>query len=223
MHVTLPLRCSSRCCCGTAGHLRGCSGAADGHCCSLRGCSASHLLGFNAPFRCRCSSGFDRHREEWLSYGCAQQADTKSCEDLAEDDRYSAPPDGSSSPLDEDIATPTASLFIDSLTTEDDTKLNQQAGSEGVGNDLPSAAVGAPIHTGTIVGIVLAVLLIAAIILAGIYMNSHPTSNAALFFIERRPHRWPAMKFRNHTNHATYSEVEAASHEKEGFVEAEQC
>lgn len=46
------------------------------------------------------------------------QADTKSCEDLAEDDRYSAPPDGSSSPLDEDIATPTASLFIDSLTTE---------------------------------------------------------------------------------------------------------
>lgn len=53
-----------------------------------------------------------------------------------------------------------------------------------MGNDLPSAAVGAPIHTGTIVGIVLAVLLIAAIILAGIYINSHPTSNAALFFIE---------------------------------------
>ncbi|KFQ92095.1 Plexin domain-containing protein 1, partial [Nipponia nippon] len=105
----------------------------------------------------------------------------------------------------------------------DDTKLNQYAGSEGVGSSLPSKKAGAPIHTGTIVGIVLAVLLIAAIILAGIYINSHPTSNAALFFIERRPHRWPAMKFRNHTNHATYSEVEPASQEKEGFVEAEQC
>lgn len=53
-----------------------------------------------------------------------------------------------------------------------------------MGSDLPSDEVGAPIHTGTIVGIVLAVLLIAAIILAGIYINSHPTSNAALFFIE---------------------------------------
>lgn len=54
----------------------------------------------------------------------------------------------------------------------------------GVGSSLPAKAAGAPVHTGTIVGIVLAVLLIAAIILAGIYINSHPTSNAALFFIE---------------------------------------
>ncbi|EOA95214.1 Plexin domain-containing protein 1, partial [Anas platyrhynchos] len=65
-----------------------------------------------------------------------------------------------------------------------DTKLNQYAGSEGVGSSLPAKAAGAPVHTGTIVGIILAVLLIAAIILAGIYINSHPTSNAALFFIE---------------------------------------
>ncbi|KAM6041999.1 plexin domain-containing protein 1 [Chlamydotis macqueenii] len=179
-------------------------------------CSWCHVLQ-------RCSSGFDRYREEWLSYGCAQKSDEKTCEDLAEGDRYSAPPDSSFSPLDEDVTASTSSLFIDSLTTEDDTKLNQYAGSEGVGSSLPSKSRGAPIHTGTIVGIVLAVLLIAAIILAGIYINSHPTSNAALFFIERRPHHWPAMKFRNHTNRATYSEVEPASQEKEGFVEAEQC
>uniref|UniRef100_A0A8C4XJC5 Plexin domain containing 1 n=1 Tax=Falco tinnunculus TaxID=100819 RepID=A0A8C4XJC5_FALTI len=178
-------------------------------------CSWCHVLQ-------RCSSGFDRYREEWLSYGCGQ-SDEKTCEDLAEGNYYSAPPESSFSPLDEDVTTSTSSLFIDSLTTEDDTKLNQYAGSEGVGSSLPSKKAGAPIHTGTIVGIVLAVLLIAAIILAGIYINSHPTSNAALFFIERRPHHWPAMKFRNHTNHATYSEVEPASQEKEGFVEAEQC
>ncbi|XP_069642523.1 plexin domain-containing protein 1 [Haliaeetus albicilla] len=179
-------------------------------------CSWCHVLQ-------RCSSGFDRYREEWLSYGCGQKSDEKTCEDLAEGDRYSAPPDSSFSPLDEDVTTSTSSLFVDSLTTEDDTKLNQYAGSEGMGNSLPSKKAGGPIHTGTIVGIVLAVLLIATIILAGIYINSHPTSNAALFFIERRPHHWPAMKFRNHTNHATYSEVEPASQEKEGFVEAEQC
>lgn len=53
-----------------------------------------------------------------------------------------------------------------------------------MGSSLPSKQTGTPVHTGTIVGIVLAVLLIAVIILAGIYINSHPTSAAALFFIE---------------------------------------
>ncbi|XP_009986772.1 PREDICTED: plexin domain-containing protein 1, partial [Tauraco erythrolophus] len=157
------------------------------------------------------------------SHDAEPSSDEKTCEDLAEGDRYPAPPDSSLPPLDVDVTTSTASLFIDSLTTEDDTKLNQYAGGEGVGSSLPSKKAAAPIHTGTIVGIVLAALLIAAIVLAGIYINSHPTSTAALFFIERRPHHWPAMKFRNHTNHATYSEVEPASQEKEGFVEAEQC
>ncbi|KFO97480.1 Plexin domain-containing protein 1, partial [Calypte anna] len=112
--------------------------------------------------------------------------------------------------------------FSLSFPFPDDTKLNQYAGSEGVASSFPSKK-GVPIHTGTIVGIVLAVVLLAGIILAGIYINSHPTSNAALFFIERRPHHWPSMKFRNHSNHTTYSEVEPSSQEKEGFVEAEQC
>ncbi|XP_071433355.1 plexin domain-containing protein 1 [Pithys albifrons albifrons] len=172
-------------------------------------CSWCHVLQ-------RCSSGFDRHRQDWLAHGCAQ-SDEQTCEDLAEGSRYSAPPVGSLAPL----ATSTSSLFLDSLTTEDDTKLNQFAGAEGLGSSIPSGT--APIPTGTIVGIVLAVLLLAGIILAGIYISSHPTSNAALFFLERRPRHWPAMKFRNHSSHATYSEVEAASQEKEGFVEAEQC
>jgi len=66
-----------------------------------------------------------------------------------------------------------------------------------VGSRLPSKKAGAPIHTGTIVGIVLAVVLIAAIILAGIYVNSHPTSNAALFFIEVSgdPWCWAVLSF----------------------------
>lgn len=53
-------------------------------------CSWCHVLQ-------RCSSGFDRYREEWLSYGCGQP-DAKTCEDLAEGGRYSAPPDSSASP-----------------------------------------------------------------------------------------------------------------------------
>lgn len=68
------------------------------------------------------------------------QAAAKSCEDLAEDDRYSPPPDGSSSPLDEDITTPTASLFIDSLTTEGGTLWERRC-SEGRGWQWCSRAV----------------------------------------------------------------------------------
>ncbi|KAM4884267.1 plexin domain-containing protein 1 [Sylvia borin] len=187
-------------------------------------CSWCHVLQ-------RCSSGFDRHREEWLSHGCGQ-SDEKTCEDLAEGGRYSASPGGSVSPPSvsppaqdvtdvTDVTSATASLFLDSLTTEDDTKLNQFAGGEGPGSSLPSR--GSPIPTGTVVTIVVAVLLLAGLILAGIYISAHPTSAAALFFIERRRHRWPAMEFRHHRGRAPYAEVEAASQEKEGFVEAEQC
>uniref|UniRef100_A0A7N5JJA5 Plexin domain containing 1 n=1 Tax=Ailuropoda melanoleuca TaxID=9646 RepID=A0A7N5JJA5_AILME len=179
-------------------------------------CSWCHVLQ-------RCSSGFDRYRQEWLAHGCAQEAEGRTCEDLREGGHYSASPNSSFSPFDGDLTTTSSSLFIDSLTTEDDTKLNPYAGGDGLQNNLSPKTKGPPVHLGTIVGIVLAVLLVAAIILAGIYINGHPTSNAALFFIERRPHHWPAVRFRNHPNHSTYTEVEPSGHEKEGFVEAEQC
>lgn len=48
-------------------------------------------------------------------------------------------------------------------------------------------------------------------------------TDIASVFLQRRPHHWPAMKFHNHPNHSTYTEVEPSGHEKEGFVEAEQC
>lgn len=150
------------------------------------------------------------------------QAEGKTCEHFQDEGHYSASPDSSFSPSDGGSTT-SSSLFIDSLTTEDDTKLNPYAEGDGLPDNSSPKTKGPPVHLGTIVGIVLAVLLVAAIILAGIYISGHPNSNAALFFIERRPHHWPAMKFHNHPNHSTYTEVEPSGHEKEGFVEAEQC
>ncbi|XP_035967882.1 plexin domain-containing protein 1 isoform X2 [Halichoerus grypus] len=180
--------------------------------------SCDTCVSSDLPFNCswchvlqRCSSGFDRYRQEWLAYGCAQEAERWTCEDFRDEGPSSASPNSSFSPFDGDLTTTSSSLFIDSLTTE------------GLQNNLSPKTKGPPVHLGTIVGIVLAVLLVAAIILAGIYINGHPTSNAALFFIERRPHHWPAVRFRNHPNHSTYTEVEPSGHEKEGFVEAEQC
>ena len=35
-------------------------------------CQSHHTSGLLVP-PCRCSSGFDRYRQEWLAYGCAQE------------------------------------------------------------------------------------------------------------------------------------------------------
>ncbi|KAJ6666784.1 hypothetical protein lerEdw1_020509 [Lerista edwardsae] len=106
---------------------------------------------------------------------------------------------------------------------------------------------GGTLHAGLIVGIFILVLVIAAAILVIVYMYHHPTSAASLFFIEnfipkeislaiclfssdflvwhlfqRRPSRWPAMKFRRGSGHPAYAEVEPVG-EKEGFIVSEQC
>ncbi|XP_005999575.1 plexin domain-containing protein 1 isoform X2 [Latimeria chalumnae] len=177
-------------------------------------CSWCHVLQ-------RCSNGFDRHRQEWLDYGCVEESKEKTCEDFIDPDHHGYSSMNPFTPMDGDLTTSSTVLF-DSLTTEDDTKLTRYSG-DGLRNDSPSEKKEAPVHTGTVVGIALAVILIAVIILVVIYVNSHPTSTAALFFIERRPNRWPAMKFRNHAGQSTYTEVEPMGHEKEGFIEAEQC
>ncbi|XP_051014413.1 plexin domain-containing protein 1 isoform X2 [Acomys russatus] len=191
--------------------------------------SCDTCMSSNLTFNCswchvlqRCSSGFDRYREEWLAYGCAQEAEGRTCEDFRDEGHYSSSAGSSFSPFRDDH-TSSSPLFIDSLTTEDDTKLNPHAGGDGLQDNLSPKTKGPPMHLGTIVGIVLAVLLVAAIVLAGVYISGHPNSSAALFFITRRPHHWPAMKFRNHPNQSAYTEVEPCSQEKEGFVEAEQC
>lgn len=42
--------------------------------------------------------------------------------------------------------------------------------------------------------------------------------------LQRRTNNyWPSMKFRNQGCHSSYAEVELGGHEKEGFIEAEQC
>lgn len=44
-----------------------------------------------------------------------------------------------------------------------------------------------------------------------------------LIHLQRRPSRWPAMKFRRGSGHPAYAEVEPMGQEKEGFIESEQC
>ncbi|KPP59906.1 hypothetical protein Z043_122134, partial [Scleropages formosus] len=84
---------------------------------------------------------------------------------------------------------------------------------------------GAPQHTGIIAGVVAAVVLLVALtLLALYYINTHPTVAPPFYLMQRRTNNyWPSMKFRNQGCHNSYAEVEVGGHEKEGFIEAEQC
>uniref|UniRef100_A0A8C1WFS1 Si:ch211-106h4.6 n=1 Tax=Cyprinus carpio TaxID=7962 RepID=A0A8C1WFS1_CYPCA len=73
-------------------------------------------------------------------------------------------------------------------------------------------------QTGLLIGILITMVLMVVAVLATIYMYYHPTSSASLFFIERRPIHWPAMKFRRGSGHPSYAEVEAMGQDKEGFI-----
>ncbi|KAK5877735.1 hypothetical protein CesoFtcFv8_025214 [Champsocephalus esox] len=80
-----------------------------------------------------------------------------------------------------------------------------------------------PLHTGLILGILLVTLVMVGGVLITVYVYHHPTSAASLFLIERRPSRWPAMKFRRGSGHPAYAEVEPVGPEKEIFMESDQC
>ncbi|KAG2458057.1 PXDC2 protein, partial [Polypterus senegalus] len=115
-------------------------------------------------------------------------------------------------------------LFYFLLSLSDDTKIALHLKDTGASPaDSATEEKGGSLHTGLIVGILLIILIMVGAMLVSIYMYHHPTSAASLFFIERRPSRWPAMKFRRGSGHPAYAEVEPAGQEKEGFIVSEQC
>uniref|UniRef100_A0A8C5T804 Plexin domain containing 2 n=1 Tax=Malurus cyaneus samueli TaxID=2593467 RepID=A0A8C5T804_9PASS len=189
-------------------------------------------IGFNCSWCSklqRCSSGFDRHRQDWVDSGCPEESKDKICEkniDTTETPLYSTTtllPTTTRFRVLTTTRGSTTSHLPTSLPTEDDTKIALHLKDNGASTDDSAAEKkGGTLHAGLIVGILVLVLVVAAAILVTAYMYHHPTSAASLFFIERRPSRWPAMKFRRGSGHPAYAEVEPVG-EKEGFIVSEQC
>lgn len=154
----------------------------------------------------RCSDGIDRHRQEWLDFNCPEESKGR-CED------YNPPDETTGSHLHSSPA-PTASaaeLEDHPSTTDEETgSTNHNAITE---------------NTAIIASVVAAlVLLVVLTLLAVYYINTHPTAAPPFYLMQRGSNNyWPAMKFRNQGFHSSYAEVELGGHEKEGFIEAEQC
>ncbi|XP_061660541.1 plexin domain-containing protein 2 [Syngnathoides biaculeatus] len=183
-------------------------------------CSWCHRLN-------RCSSGFDRHRQDWVDNNCPDETKDKMCDIV--DTTYLYPFTtlaGAKTTPRKKEAPPSTLQPPTSAPTEDDTKIalhlreNQAMPAESTADRTAGAH---PLHTGLILGVLLVMVIMVAGVMVTVYIYHHPTSAASLFLIERRPSRWPAMKFRRGSGHPSYAEVEPAGHEKEGFIVSEQC
>ncbi|KAK6299922.1 hypothetical protein J4Q44_G00299550 [Coregonus suidteri] len=180
----------------------------------------------------RCSSGFDRHRQDWVDNSCPDETKDKSCDIINTTQLYpftttlvAKTTRRSRGETTTAGASSSTSHSPTSVPTEDDTKIALHLKDNGA---MPKESAAErkdthPLHTGLILGILIVMLIMAATVLVTVYIYHHPTSAASLFFIERRPSRWPAMKFRRGSGHPAYAEVEPVGQEKEGFIESEQC
>uniref|UniRef100_A0A8C7IV13 Plexin domain containing 2b n=1 Tax=Oncorhynchus kisutch TaxID=8019 RepID=A0A8C7IV13_ONCKI len=173
----------------------------------------------------RCSSGFDRHRQDWVDNSCPDETKDKSCDIINTTQLYpftttlvaktTGRSRGETTTAGASLST---SLSPTSVPTEGKTtNVRPKAENSNYSAERKDTH---PLHTGLILGILMVMLIMAATVLVTVYIYHHPTSAASLFFIERRPSRWPAMKFRRGSGHPAYAEVEPVGQEKEGFIES---
>ncbi|NWR19405.1 PXDC2 protein, partial [Emberiza fucata] len=181
-------------------------------------------IGFNCSWCSklqRCSSGFDRHRQDWVDSGCPEEVCEETAYSSPEQLRYSSC-SGPSQRIIQVLKKHRVQMPLNLLVCFPAIFFLKCALCAASTDDSAAEKKGGMLHAGLIVGILVLVLVVAAAILVTVYMYHHPTSAASLFFIERRPSRWPAMKFRRGSGHPAYAEVEPVG-EKEGFIVSEQC
>uniref|UniRef100_A0AAY4DRP2 PSI domain-containing protein n=1 Tax=Denticeps clupeoides TaxID=299321 RepID=A0AAY4DRP2_9TELE len=176
-------------------------------CLQFTSCSSciSSQINFNCSW-CqrlgRCSSGFDRHRQDWVDNSCPDEVRVLVCGSGCSCLMMNASICG----------------LVDDTKIALHLQVSRASPVESTSNKNSSS-----LHTGLILGVLMLMLIMAAVVLVTLYIYHHPISTAGLFFIERRPRRWPAMKFRRGSGHPAYAEVEPIGQEKEGFIESEQC
>ncbi|XP_056277842.1 plexin domain-containing protein 2-like isoform X2 [Pseudoliparis swirei] len=216
-------------------------------------CVASQI-GFNCSWCSRlrrCSSGFDRNRQDWVDFGCPEERRDLRC--LGATDATNAtsrrhlaqtaapvtttakqrrssgmtsePPGRTSSVTNPSTRRSTARRTISSAppptssAADDDSKISLNI------NEAPEETKGEreeQPQAGLLAGIVMVMVIMGAAVLVSVYVYNHPTSSVSLFFMERRPTRWPIMKFRRGSSRPTYSEVEAPGQDGAAVIDPKQ-
>ncbi|XP_068427435.1 plexin domain-containing protein 2 [Clinocottus analis] len=188
-------------------------------------------IGFNCSWCSRlqrCSSGFDRNRQDWVDFGCPEERRDLRC--LGKTDVTNAtsrhlthtttpvtttakqqrstrvtsqPPSRTSSVT---KPSPGSSAGRRTTSTPQPPTSRPAEGAEETTEEVDERP-----QAGLLAGILMVMVIMGAAVLVSVYMYNHPTSSVSLFFIERRPTRWPIMKFRRGSSRPSYTEVEAPS------------
>ncbi|RVE62058.1 hypothetical protein OJAV_G00176880 [Oryzias javanicus] len=203
-------------------------------------CVSAHI-GFNCSW-CRrlqrCSSGFDRRRQDWVDSGCPEEE---------RDPRCLLTPDVTSRPMAHTTPSSTSSRQW-GVVGETSTRLSgtptdapsgggwrEKSGAQKpageaaddnasisfhiseTGNEAGQQSEGG-LQSGPLAAVVIVTLIVTAAVLTSVYMYNHPTSTASLFFMERRPTHWPILKFRRGSGRPSYAEVETPGQDRDGAV-----
>ncbi|CAL8344221.1 unnamed protein product [Merluccius merluccius] len=205
------------------------------------GTCVTSQIGFNCSWCTRlqrCSSGFDRNRQDWVDLGCPEERRDPRCfqpanltkaksrhltntttpVSVSSTEHHRA--SGTSSTTQISTATnPTSSSSsssssVSTSTSQDPTSHTAQGQFLVLGEREGEGQL----QTRLLAAILLPMVIIATVILLSVYMYNHPTSTASLFLLERRPTRWPIMKFRRGSGNPSYAEVEAGVQERDGTV-----
>ncbi|XP_061151465.1 plexin domain-containing protein 2-like isoform X2 [Syngnathus typhle] len=176
----------------------------------------------------RCSSGFDRNRQDWVDHGCQEERRDLRClrgpevTDKSSAHLASEPTAGTASAA---TSIPTADPLGRTAASE-----NRLTGSGGRATSSPCFSTAQPSaggkandtgqqeQAGLLVGVVMVMVVMVMGILLSVYVYYHPTSTASLFFMERRLSRWPTMKFRRGSGHPSYAEVETPGMDRDGIA-----
>ncbi|CAG5896526.1 unnamed protein product [Menidia menidia] len=213
------------------------------------GSCVTSQIGFNCSWCSRlqrCSSGFDRNRQDWVDLGCPDERQDPRC--LRNTDVKNSTPHHTThttTPLTATVKNrmtsgvtpaPSSKTSVVTKPSSDSSRRNKSSVMQPTSqsaeddaaiafhiNDAPGneesrgeREQGLPI--GLLVGIIMVMVIMAAAVLMSIYMYSHPTSSASIFFIERRPTHWPILKFRRGSSRPSYAEVETPGQDRDDTV-----
>uniref|UniRef100_A0A3Q3EMB7 Plexin domain containing 2a n=1 Tax=Labrus bergylta TaxID=56723 RepID=A0A3Q3EMB7_9LABR len=182
-------------------------------------CVTSHI-GFNCSWCSRlqrCSSGFDRFRQDWVDLGCPEECfrPTNLTNATSPHLTHSTTP----------ATTTTMQRRTSSVTSTPHSKAPSAPNPPSHGRMRARESRGESderLQMGLLAGIIMAMVIIAAAVLTSVYMYNNPTSSASLFFMERRPTRWPILKFRRGSGHPSYSEVESPDKDSTVVIDPKQ-
>ncbi|KAM9789407.1 plexin domain-containing protein 2 [Neosynchiropus ocellatus] len=185
---------------------------------------ASAQIGFNCSW-CgrlqRCSSGFDRHRQEWVDRGCPDQSRERRCLQL--DSLWTGP--RRTTPA----VTPASGDQSSSSVASNSSALGWRSSTEHTPTSGPapgdSRRRDQQLQASLLALVVMVTVVVVAGLLLSLYMYHHPTSSTSIFFMERRPVRWPTMKFKRGSGHPSYAEVEAPGPDRDSaaVIDPKQC